>query len=172
MKRRLLVAALMLASFVVGAAGTPPPPPPQSGRSFLSISEDYPDDTSCPFIVNIKTTGSGWMHTLYYPNGSPKQQLLTQMSTRTTFTNASNGKSLSSPSSNMVQVRMAPDGTITFMAARGLVWRVVVPGEGMVAVDFGDVIIDVRLNQGKVQADVVKPNDKSFTIQKLCPYLD
>lgn len=183
MKRRILVSGLMIAWFVTGAFGTPPPPKPttsRAARAYLSytVSQMDPADDqsegSCAFPVRIDTVGTGIQHTVLKQDGS-KTTLFVQPATKVTFTNVENGKSLTTPSVNLLMTKRDAFGNVTLSTSKGLVWRIVVPGQGLVVADIGQFGFRVEYDANGnflSWAPITSGIRDGVTVEKLCPYLD
>lgn len=135
MKRRFIVAGIILVWLLTGAFA------PQSlTQSTPTIWRQSVNDTNtntfCGFPMRIDTKGTGIIHVWHTPSGGVQRIMITQASMKMTFTNVNNGKSVWSPSVNMQQTRIGSDGSLT-QIVRGLVWRIVVPGKGVVAANVG-----------------------------------
>jgi hypothetical protein len=138
---------------------------------------DPPDDLaepSCEFPVRIDAVGSGILLTNVKPNGS-KTTLFVQPSTKVTFTNVENGKSLTTPSVNLVMTKRDAFGHVTLSTSKGLIWRIVVPGQGLVAADIGQFGFRVNYdaNGNFLSWQPISSGIRDgVTVEKLCPYLD
>jgi len=183
MKRRILISGLMIAWFVTGAFGTPPPPTPKTSpvaRTYLSYTVSQMDpmddqtEPSCEFPVRIDTVGTGIQHTVLKPDGS-KTTLFVQPSTKVTFTNVENGKSLTTPSVNLLMTKRDAFGNVTLSTSKGLIWRIVVPGHGLVAADIGQFGYRVKYdaNGNFLSWEPISSGiHDGVTVEKLCQYLD
>jgi len=173
MKRRLVVAGLTTVWFVATGFGTPPPPRPT--HVYVNSNSVDINTTDCAFPVKIQTTGYGIVHTMFYPNGSRKQTIITQPTTRVTFTNLDTGKSVSTPSVNLTIIRYDTAGNMVAKTSPGLMWRIVVPGKGLVAADIGQVgwKITFDSNGNIVSFDPISSGIRDgVTVAKLCDVLD
>ena len=90
----------------------------------------------CGFPLEMRTTGTVFVHLFLDEEGSFDRVLITAPATRLTFTNLNTGESIWTPSVNMVQQSLNDDGTGT-TTLRGLFWRLVLPGEGLITADVG-----------------------------------
>jgi hypothetical protein len=169
----------MIAWFVTGAFGTPPPPTPRATRVYISFTVSYmdpPDDQtqpSCEFPVRIDTVGSGIKNTILKPDGS-LMTLLVQPSVKVTFTNVENGKSLTTPSANLIVTKKDAFGHVTLSTSKGLIWRIVVPGKGLVAADIGQFGYSKKYdtNGNFVSWQPISSGIRDgITVATLCPYL-
>jgi hypothetical protein len=107
---------------------------------------DPPDDQtkpSCEFPVRIDAVGTAITQTVLKPDGS-KTTLIVQPSTKVTFTNVENGKSLTTPQVYLKMEKSDALGRVTWSTSKGLIWRIVVPGQGLVAADIGQFGYRVR----------------------------
>jgi hypothetical protein len=102
-----------------------PPPPDVTFQNF------------CAFPVLVHTTGRGIAHVFFNNEGAVRDVIITAPNTTLTFTNVTNGHSISTPSVNMV--RQSFDGDTVTVSLRGLLDRFVVPGRGLVMADVGRV---------------------------------
>ena len=97
-----------------------------------------PDETLnhlCAFPVLVHGTGHGVFHVFFNNQGAINDIIITEPGVTLTFTNTTNGHSISTPSVNMVKQSMN-GGTLT-VSFRGLLDRFVVPGRGLVMADVG-----------------------------------
>jgi len=175
MKRLFIVAGLVLACLGSAAFGPPPPPTPRADRVYVNAAFPYVDTKSCAFPVEIKTIGYAIKHVLYYPNGAVKQTLIVQPTTRTTFTNLDNGKSVSTPSVGLSMTKYDTAGHMTLHTVSGLVRRIVVPGKGLVIADIGQVGFHLTFDAAGALVDwdpVSSGIQNGVTVDKLCQYLD
>ena len=138
MKRRFIVAVSMTLWLLTGAFS---PRVQIQGAGPIIWRQDV-DDTQvsgyCGFPMQLHTTGTGVFHLFLDQNGNFKRIIITAPTTRLTFTNLDNGKSVWTPSVNMVLDQANPDGTGT-QSLRGLLWHLVVPGQGLVTADVGRI---------------------------------
>jgi hypothetical protein len=106
------------------------------------IIRDEIDDTFvagfCGFPMEVHTTGTGVFHVFLDEAGEFERVIITEPRMRITFTNLDTGESIWTPTVNMVLETANPDGTGT-QSLRGLLWRLVVPGEGLVTADVGRI---------------------------------
>ena len=94
----------------------------------------------CSFPVLVHTTGNAIFHVFFDSAGNFSHVIITAPQTTLTFTNTINGKSVWTPSVNMVEEYGNPDGTGT-QTLRGLLDHIIVPGQGLIAADVGRVDI-------------------------------
>jgi len=134
MNLRIVIAAVIITGALIGgdvvrlqaSAGGP--------IIFRQQIDDIATTTFCGFPMEIRTTGTAVIHLFLDDDGGFQRVIVTAPRTRLTFTNTATGESVWTPSVNMVQEIANADGTGT-QTLRGLFWHLVVPGEGLVAVD-------------------------------------
>ena len=142
-----------------------------------TIFRDVIDDTfvfrSCGFPIEVRTTGTGVFHIFRDAEGNLERVLITSAAIRFNFTNLLTGESVWTPSVNMVREDFDDDGSTQTL--RGLLWHLVVPGEGLITADVGR--IDFRFTvdeEGNVIAQEVVflagQQDNQF-IPQLCSVL-
>jgi hypothetical protein len=93
---------------------------------------------ACGFPMEVRTTGTGVFHLFLDETGSFERLIITEPQVRITFTNLETGESVWTPSVNMVMQVLNEDGTGT-KTLRGLLWRLVVPGDGLLTADVGRI---------------------------------
>ncbi|SRR5260221_3373304 len=103
---------------------------------FVPVISDVTFHHLCSFPILLHTKGTAIFHVYFDNAGHFLRVIITSPDTTLTFTNLSNGKSVWTPSVNMVEEYGNPDGTGT-QTLRGLLDRIVVPGQGLVAADVG-----------------------------------
>ncbi len=115
----------------------------------LPAQPDVTFQNFCPFPVLVHTTGRGLAHVFFNNEGAVRDVIITAPGTTLTFTNVTNGHSISTPSVNMV--RQSFDADTVTVSLRGLLDRFVVPGRGLVLADTGRVDMVATLdNDGDV----------------------
>jgi hypothetical protein len=99
----------------------------------------------CGFPMEIQTTGTAVVHLFLDEAGAFERVIITSPRIRLTFTNLSNGKSVWTPSVNMV-VQSQAEGSSRTSSYRGLLWHLIVPGQGLITADVGklDVLITMH----------------------------
>jgi hypothetical protein len=119
-----------------------------------TIFKEVVDDTFvtnfCGFPMQVRSTGTAIVHLFLDENGDVQRAIITAPQTRMTFTNLDTGKTVWTPSVNMVLSEANEDGTTT-QSLRGLLWHLIVPGEGLITADVGR--LDYRLtfdNNGNI----------------------
>ncbi len=90
----------------------------------------------CSFPLLLHSDGTGIFHVFFDKNGNFDHVIITAPQTRLTFTNLNTGKSVWTPSVNMVKEYNTSD-TTGIQTLRGLLDRIVVPGQGLVSADVG-----------------------------------
>ena len=138
MKRRFIVAVFLALWLITGAFA--PRVQIQGGRPLI-WRQDVDDTFTtgyCGFPMQVHTTGTGVFHLFLDSNGNFQRLIITAPTTTLTFTNLDTGKSVRTPSVNMVLDQANPDGTGT-QSLRGLLWHLVVPGQGLVTADVGRI---------------------------------
>lgn len=103
----------------------------------LPAQPDVTFQNFCPFPVLVHTTGRGVAHVFFNNEGDVRDVIITAPRTTLTFTNVTNGHTISTPSVNMV--RQSFDADTVTVSLRGLLDRFVVPGRGLVLADTGRV---------------------------------
>ena len=121
-------------STTVGAASGP--------VIFRQSVDDTFVTTFCGFPMEVRTTGTAVVHLFLDDEGNFDRVIITAPETRLTFINLDTGESVWTPSVNMVRDEANDDGTGT-QSLRGLLWRLIVPGQGLITADVGR--IDYRL---------------------------
>jgi hypothetical protein len=172
MKRILVVVLVSLTGvFGVTTLGAAP-----SGKPLIfRVPIDDIDLTQylCGFPVSIHTQGTAVIHV--FPTDSwDDRVIITAPGTRLTFTNVTTGESIWTPSVNMIMQTPNDDGTGT-KSLRGLLWRLVIPGRGLVAADVGklDVLFTFDASGQIVSEEVVfsaGQQDGTF-LQEMCAAL-
>lgn len=134
---RRVVFAFLTASLVAlgGHEASAADEPPLILR--LPIDDTFLAQRLCGFPVEIRTTGTAVVHVFPTDLFDPRV-IITAPETRLTFTNVVTGESVWTPSVNMVMQIPNEDGTGT-KTLRGLLWRLVLPGEGLVTADVGRI---------------------------------
>src|SRR5690242_3671763 len=92
----------------------------------------------CSFPLRIEFTGTAHVRLYLDASGNPTRILITGADVKGTFTNSATGASVWTPSPNMVLVTFNADGTVT-QSLRGLLDRIVVPGQGLITADVGRI---------------------------------
>jgi hypothetical protein len=144
------------------------------------IIRDSVDDTFttgyCGFPMQVHTTGDVVVRVFFDESGNFARALITAPETRLQFTNLDTGASVWTPSVNMVQETANADGTGT-QTLRGLLWHLVVPGQGLVTADVGRIDFQFTFDEDGniVTEDVVFaagqwPGQNVF-FDSLCPVL-
>jgi hypothetical protein len=101
--------------------------------------------------------------------------VLVQPSTKVTFTNVENGKSLTTPQVNLAMTKRDAFGNVILSTKKGLIWRIVVPGQGLVVADIGQFGFQVNYDaNGSFLSwkPITSGIRDGVTVEKLCPYLD
>jgi hypothetical protein len=91
----------------------------------------------CGYPLEIRSTGTAIIH-VFPTELWDERVIITAPQTRLQFTNLSTGESIWTPSVNMVMQIPHEDGTGT-KTLRGLLWRLVLPGEGLITADAGRI---------------------------------
>lgn len=106
----------------------------------------------CGFPMEVETTGTGIFHEFYDDDGNLERVIVTSAAIRLTFTNLLTGESVWTPSVNMVLVEI--DEVV--QSLRGLLWRLVIPGEGLVTADVGRIDFQFVLDEnGEVVSEEI-----------------
>jgi hypothetical protein len=105
---------------------------------FRDVLDDTFVDGYCGFPVEVHTSGTGVFHLWEDPNGALERLIITSANIKLTFTNLITGQSVWTPSVNMTEISVHDDGTAT-QSYRGLLWHLVVPGEGLLTADVGRI---------------------------------
>lgn len=101
----------------------------------LPVDDAFVTNRLCGYPLEIRTTGTAVVH-VFPTDLWDERVIITAPQTRLTFTNLLTGESIWTPSVNMVMQIPHDDGTGT-KTLRGLLWRLVLPGEGLVTADAG-----------------------------------
>jgi hypothetical protein len=123
---------------VTGAFSSPSRPASGAPIIWQEDIEDAFVTGFCGFPMEVRTTGTGVFHLFLDEDGNFERIIITSPTVRLVFTNLNTGESVWTPSVNMVDQRMNEDGTGT-LSYRGLLWHLVVPGEGLVTADVGRI---------------------------------
>jgi hypothetical protein len=137
-KRRTLIAVILFAWFVTGAFTSPSRLASGAPIIWQEDVEDVFVTGFCGFPMEVRTTGTGVFHLFLDENGNFERIIITAPTVKIVFTNLNTGESVWTPSVNMVEQRMNEDGTGT-LTYKGLLWHLVVPGEGLVTADVGRI---------------------------------
>lgn len=122
---------------------------------FKEIADDTFVTNFCGFPMQVRSTGTAIVHLFLDANGDFQRVIITAPQTRMTFANLDSGKTVWTPSVNMVISEANEDGTGT-QSLRGLLWHLIVPGEGLITADIGR--LDYRLtfdNHGDISDEEV-----------------
>jgi hypothetical protein len=92
---------------------------------------------ACGFPLEVRTSGTAVIH-VFPTELWDERVIITAPETRLTFTNLDTAASIWTPSVNMVMQIPHEDGTGT-KTLRGLLWRLVLPGEGLITADVGRI---------------------------------
>ena len=92
----------------------------------------------CGFPMRVTTTGSAVIHLFLDAGGNFERVIITAPDLKISFTNLNTGETVWTPSVNMVMEQANEDGTGT-KTLRGLLWRLTVPGEGLITADVGRI---------------------------------
>lgn len=138
MKRKAIVAVVLFVWFVTGAFASPSAPSSGAPIIWQEDVEDVFVTGFCGFPMEVRTTGTGVFHLFLDEDGNFERIIITEPTMRMVFTNLATGEKVWTPTVNMVEERMNDDGTGT-KTLRGLLWRLVVPGEGLVTADVGRI---------------------------------
>jgi hypothetical protein len=103
----------------------------------LPVDDGFVTNGLCGYPLEIRTTGTAVVH-VFPTDLWDERVIITAPQTRLTFTNLLTGESIWTPSVNMVMQIPHEDGTGT-KTLRGLLWRLVLPGEGLVTADAGRI---------------------------------
>ena len=129
-----------------------------SGAGPLIIREAVDDTFTtgyCGFPMEVHTTGTTMVRVFFDESGNFERALITAPGTRVSFTNLDTGESVWTPSVNMVQETANADGTGT-QTLRGLLWHIVVAGEGLVTADVGRIDFHFTFDdQGNIESEEV-----------------
>ena len=143
----LLFALLVGSSLTARAVGGP--------LIFREPVDDIFTTGYCGFPMEVHTTGTAMVRVFLDESGNFERALITAPETRLRFTNLDTGESLWTPSVNMVQETANADGTGT-QTLRGLLWHLVVPGQGLVTADVGRIDFQFTFDeQGNIESEEV-----------------
>lgn len=138
MKRRTLIAALLFAWLVTGAFISPSGHASGAPIIWQDDVEDVFVTGFCGFPMEVRTTGTAVFHLFLDEDGNFERIIITEPTMKMVFTNLITGEAVWTPSVNMTQEQLNEDGTGT-KTLRGLLWHLVVPGEGLVTADVGRI---------------------------------
>jgi len=102
------------------------------------VDDTFTDTTSCSFPIVVHFEGTIRFIVDFDQAGNVTKIIETSPGIKGTFTNPVTGASVWTPSTNVTLIRFNPDNTLT-VSLRGLVDRVVVPGQGLVVADAGNI---------------------------------
>ena len=141
---------------------------------FRDVINDEFTTGFCGYPIQVVTTGTGIFHVFFDESGQFERALITAADIKIQFTNLLTGETIWTPSVNMVQESINDDGTGT-KTLRGLLWHLIVPGEGLITADVGRLDILVTFDdQGNVIDEevvfVAGQQDNAF-IPALCQTL-
>ena len=103
----------------------------------LPVDDAFVTNGLCGYPLEIRTTGTAVIH-VFPTDLWDARVIITAPQTRLQFTNLLTGESIWTPSVNMVMQIPHEDGTGT-KTLRGLLWRLVLPGEGLITADVGRI---------------------------------
>jgi hypothetical protein len=172
MKR--VAAAFFITLAVTAGTASPSAAEPQKPQIFRFPIDDLAVTQGlCGFAVSIHTTGTAVVH-VFPTDLWDERVIITAPSTRLTLTNIATGESVWTPSVNMVMQLPHEDGTGT-KSLRGLFWRLVIPGRGLVAADVGKLDVLFTFNEaGEIVSEEVVftagQQDGTF-LQEMCAAL-
>ena len=138
MKRRILAAFLSIAWLFTAAFNSLSLPATGAPIIWRAYGEDNFTTNYCGFPMDVHGSGTGIFHLFLDENGDFERIIITAADLKYSFTNQLTGESVWTPSVNMVEEEANPDGTGT-KTLRGLVWALIVPGEGLVTADVGRI---------------------------------
>lgn len=138
MNRKPLIAAVLLAWLVTGAFSSLAKPAAEAPIIWQEDIQDVFVTGYCGFPMEVRTTGTGVFHLFLDEGGNFERIIITEPTMRMTFTNLDTGEAVWTPTVNMVEQHLNDDGTGS-KTLRGLLWRLVVPGEGLVTADVGRI---------------------------------
>src|SRR5512143_3251403 len=103
MKRRMIVAVFMLGWLLTGAFS--PHAPAKTGGPIIwrQAVDDSFISSKCSFPMQVETTGTGVFHLFLDSDGNFERVIITEPTMRITFTNLDTGKSIWTPTVNMVE---------------------------------------------------------------------
>jgi hypothetical protein len=135
----LTLVLLALMAVAVPAAAVSP-----TTETFEYVDE-FVDEESCDFPVEVSFVGGGTERTFYNEDGTVKK-VIVSLSDEGTFTNPETGASVSGDNAWTVVIDFE-DGEPTTESYFGLVFHFNVPGGGIVLIDAGRVVFDVATGE-------------------------
>lgn len=146
MRVRLDFAALIVVVVLTGASRPELEAKAGGPIIFRDPLNDQFTTGACGFPMEVRTTGTGVFHLFLDDGGEFERIIITSAGIRITFTNLLTGESVWTPSVNMVRDVANDDGSGT-QSLRGLLWHLVVPGEGLVTADVGRIDFRVTFDE-------------------------
>jgi hypothetical protein len=140
--RLLLIGFMVLLTLVIAPPAFAAPPQVTILNIDVTINPDPVFSPACGFPVETQFVGKVKL-ALHVDNaGKPVFEIDTSPGFRTTFTNPANGKSFSTPNVTMNITTFTQDSTTGTITLHGLNYRIVVPGQGVVFLQTGRVVLD------------------------------
>jgi hypothetical protein len=128
------VVLLAMMAVAVPAAAVPPT------RESFEFIDEFVDEESCGFPLEVTFVGGGTETTFYNDDGTVKK-VIVSLSDEATVTNPETGTSLSDHEA-WTEVIDFEDGEPTTRSVFGLVFHLNAPGAGIVLIDAGRVVFD------------------------------
>lgn len=165
MRTFVLVVAFALAFSVTTTADAAPP---IRERISVHLTGPAPGISGvCGFPITRDINGVLIDTTFFDKEGNPTRFLEVAPGFQVTFTNSANGNTVSYPNVFSLHQTFNADGSID-VAFTGLIFRVIVPGQGKVAMDGGRFVLHVAADGTETVTQDSGPSD---SIQAICDYL-
>jgi hypothetical protein len=137
MRRYLLVVAL-IAALVSGIATVPSARAAAPSIFTIPIDESFSFD-DCGFTIEGRTTGFIREHVFFDEEGNVVR-VIDNFALKISYTNPETDETLTIPIAGPDIITLNADGSAT-VASIGIITRIVVPGEGLVAAQVGTIVL-------------------------------
>jgi hypothetical protein len=140
-RKRLSLLSSLGMGLALGGLFTAAPSALAAKPETVTVPTDFSfvDDTSCGFPVETHITGFVRFIVFRDENGNVTRQI-NSFHQQITYTNLDTGKSVTSPSVGPDILYFQEDGSVTVFVL-GIVSRIIVPGQGVVNLSVGRVVI-------------------------------
>jgi hypothetical protein len=152
--RRLIALTTLATVALLGPLAATPAHATAPERSTIAINDDFvvdPFPGGCTFPIRIQFVGTA-RNTLFFDAQGNPETLQTHIVVFATFTNTTNGVSISGPVHNEQWVDVPETG----LTINGLFNLFTVPGGGVVFLDTGRIIVDEATGRSSSRPDRIK----------------
>jgi len=141
--------------------------PPERERTHVDVTFVGALSRICGFTIMAHWSGDLIDTTFFDSAGQPIRSLEVGPHFVITWTNPATGKSLTTQNPVVVQTTFNPDGS-SDVAFNGLVYRLAIPGQGLVAMNSGRQVLHIPVSGPATVLQDAGPNDG---VGPVCDYL-